>query len=371
MDSRTIGLAVGSAAPGGAERILLLLAEGLRDLGHQVVPIVPDHPGSWLAGELRSRDFEPEGVSPRGSFDLGALKRLARALRVRDVDLLHSHEFTMAVYGAAAARVVRVPHVLTFHSALYCADRLRRRVATRWSIRGSLAAAAVSDHTRQALETSLGLQVGSLETVHNGIRVEPPTEDVRAEFGISPEAVLILAVGNLYPVKGHPVLIEAVGELRRRRPEVDCHLAIAGKVSMAGDVRHEARHYLDQAEREGIADRLHLLGFRQDVPDLLLAADVFAMPSLSEGLPLALLEAMFAGRAIVASAVGGIPEAVEHEREALLVEPGSSSSLASALEALATDRPRRERLGRAAATRARREFSLDAMVARYLDLYDR
>jgi glycosyltransferase involved in cell wall biosynthesis len=114
---------------------------------------------------------------------------------------------------------------------------------------------------------------------------------------------------------------------------------------------------------------VHFLGYRADVADLLAASDVFALPSLSEGVPLALLEAMFAGKGIAASDVGGVPEVVTSEREALLVPAQNPDLLATALGRLLEDRTLRHRLGQAARQRAERAFTVDTMADAYVRLY--
>jgi glycosyltransferase involved in cell wall biosynthesis len=166
-------------------------------------------------------------------------------------------------------------------------------------------------------------------------------------------------------------LLRGLAELRASAPDLPWALAIAGKVTLSGNVETEAREFRDLAAANSFADRLHLLGFREDVPDLLAAADVYVMPSLSEGLPLALLEAMFAGKPIVASEVGGIPEVITSGQDGLLVPAGDAGAIAVALRDLLRDGGRREQLGRAARERAESAFGVGSMTERYEALYAR
>src|SRR5262245_37314508 len=106
-----------SDGPGGAEFVLLRLAEALRERGHHVVPVVPAERVGWLGAQLRARGFEPEEFRERPPPDFRLLLDLVRRLRRRGVELVHSHEFTMAVYGATACRILRRPHVITIHGA--------------------------------------------------------------------------------------------------------------------------------------------------------------------------------------------------------------------------------------------------------------
>jgi glycosyltransferase involved in cell wall biosynthesis len=125
-----------------------------------------------------------------------------------------------------------------------------------------------------------------------------------------------------------------------------------------------------QARAQGIGHRVHLIGLRPDVAAVLAAGDVFVLPSLSEGLPLALLEAMFAGRAIVASDVGEVGAALDHGRAGLLVPPGNAAALAAALDGILTHSDRARALGRQAQARAAAEYDASNMVRRYRSMYD-
>lgn len=357
MAPLSIALLIESDGPAGAETMMLHLAEALRDRGHAVCPVVPGNGCGWLASEFRRRGFAPELFVIERYLDWRCLWGLAKTLRRRRVEIVHSHDFMMAVYGAAAAAMLRRPHVITMHGSRYFAERWSRRVALRWAASRSSAAVAVSAELQAGLVTALRLPRATFRVVHNGIRPGVGSaEGVRRELGIGTEEPLIVAIGNLYPVKGHVVLLQALRALP------GCHVAIAGR----GEEEAALHAY---AVQHGLAPYVHLLGYRADVADLLAAADVFALPSLSEGVPLALLEAMFAGKGIAASGVGGVPEVVTAEREALLVPPQDPQALATALGRLLEDHTLRQRLGEAARRRAEWAFTVDTMVDGYLRLY--
>ncbi|HXD23562.1 MAG TPA: glycosyltransferase, partial [Gemmatimonadaceae bacterium] len=144
--------------------------------------------------------------------------------------------------------------------------------------------------------------------------------------------------------------------------------APAWRLAIAGRGEEETR-LREMAADAGIGSRVHLLGFRADAPDILAAGDLFVMPSLSEGLPLALVEAMATGLAIVATDVGGIPEVVARDREAVLVPAASPAALAAAMRSLLGDAARRAALGAAAQRRAYRDFSVATMASAYEALY--
>ena len=344
-----------SDGPGGAETMLMQLAEELRRRGHQVLCVGPDNGCGWLGRELRRRGFATDVFSLRKPIDRDCLRGMVEMLRRHGIEIVHSHEFTMAVYGAAATRQLGISHVITMHGSEKVLSRWQRRLALRVAFASSRAVVAVSRATHAHLVKTMHMTPASVLTIPNGITFTPGTRvKVRTEFGLSDENVLVLAVGNLVPRKGHIHLLRALAVQDTR----NWHVAIAGR----GDEEERLRTFAADA---GIAGRVHLLGHRGDVPDLLAAAHVYAMPSLWEGLPMALLEAMFAGKAIVASRASGIPEAIDEGKEGLLADPGDEVQLATALGRLLADPALRHRLGAAARSRAETEFSAAVMTDAY------
>lgn len=345
---------------GGAEIVVLQLCEELQSRGHTVHPVVPGGREGWLLTRFEERGIVWHPYDLRRPVDPGMPKRTARLLRDLHVDVVHSHEFTMAVYGAAAARRAGVPHVVTMHGNEKTTEKWQRRMALRWALGQSDHAIAVSRDTRRHLESTLRLAPGSVGVVLNGIPEQRGDRDrVRRELGVEAGELLVLAVGSLTPRKGHAVLIRALASVAE---------AFSWKLAIAG--RGPERDALEAAALSaGLTDRIHLLGPRNDVADLQAAADIFVMPSLWEGLPLALLEAMFAGNAIIASGISGIPEAIEDGVEGLLCEPGDVDGLAARLTLLMDDAQLRQRIGEAAQKRARTSFTIRAMADSYELLY--
>jgi glycosyltransferase involved in cell wall biosynthesis len=355
---------------GGAEMMIVRLGVALRERGYAVGGIGPDaecRPPGGSPGWL-SKSFEDAGLpwrtyNTRRGFDWRLPGRLGGLLSDLGATAVHSHEFGMAVYGTAAAKRLGIPHVITMHGNMTMTDRWTRRAALRWAFARSDATVAVSRHTREHLDHTLGLREGVLTVIPNGVPERRGDRTTgRRVAGAAESEILILGVGSLMPRKGFHLLIEALAALEREGLRQPWRFVVAG----AG----AERAALDAlAKDRNIEQRFALLGSRDDIPDLLAAADVYVMPSIWEGLPLALLEAMFAAKPILASEVGGIPEAIRHEEEGLLTAPGDVSALAAALRRLLTDAGLRERLGTNARERAQREFTLDAMTDAYERLY--
>jgi glycosyltransferase involved in cell wall biosynthesis len=358
-----IALLCESGEPGGAERMLLQLAEELRRRGHDVLPLGPVGADPWLHTEFRRSGFEPATFPVRGPADPVCFATIVRLLRGHRIDVVHSHAFFAAVYGGAAAWLLRKPHVITMHGSRYYLRRRRRRAALRWSARRSRAFVGVSSAMAAELAAALALPPAAVNVVYNGVPHQPGDRGrVRRELGLGPDELLVVAVGSLFPVKGHAVLMRALARLRDVADVPPWRAAIAGTGGEEAALRTLIGEHC-------LGDRVSLLGFRSDVPDVLAAADVYVMPSLYEGAPLALMEAMFAGKAIAASAVGGIPELVSHDREALLTPPGDSAELATSLRSLLCDPERRGRLACAAQRRAASRFTLERMTDEYERLY--
>ncbi|MFK7894510.1 MAG: glycosyltransferase [Myxococcota bacterium] len=357
MKSRVL-LAIESSGPGGAEQMVARLAAGLREVHFE--PIIATLREGWLTEKTRSAGLETWVIPQAEGASLGWVPRFARRIAEEKIDVVHTHEFAMNVYAGAAARLARRPAVATLHGKRWFTEKRVRVFAHHLLLKGGVRFAAVSRDLAEFAVSGLRVSPDRIAVVPNGVSFDAPSRDarerIRAEIGVAPERSLILAVGNLYPVKGHERLVRALSEL----PHAE--VAIAGR----GECETALRA---QAESLGLTDRLHLLGVRDDIPDLLAACDVFAHPSLSEGLPLAILEAMSAGRPIVASQVGGIPEAVEHARSGLLVSPSDDDALQDALQRLTTDASKAEAFGEAARARVEAEYSTRRMVERYAALY--
>jgi glycosyltransferase involved in cell wall biosynthesis len=361
-----VALALESSGPGGAEKMVADLAAALLQAGAAPV-IVTQRPG-WMTN-LASRSGIPFWLEPqRPGLDPGFVLRLARRLRSERIDVLHTHEFAMNVYGGVAALLARVSTVATIHGRHWVAEKPRRALAYRVLSRLGVPIVAVSDDLAGYLAPGLGIPRERLRVVHNGIPLAavPPREGeraaerakARAELGLPPDGPLLVAVGNLYPVKDHATLLRAAAPIGGVR------VAIAGRGGEEESLRRLAREL-------GCEARVHLLGLRDDVPRILAAADVFVQSSRSEGLPLAILEAMGAALPIVATRVGGVPEAVSDGECGRLVPPGDPAALEAALRGVLESPDRGASLARAARRRAEGEFSVARMAERYLALYTR
>ena len=351
-----------SDGPGGAERVVVDLAIGLQSSGSHSVVFLPAEGEGWLARQLAGSGVAIEYFRLDKPVSPACARSLAAAFRRHRVAIAHSHEFSMAVYGASASWLAGGQHVITMHGSRYYARRLQRRAALRAAIALSAGTVAVSRQLADQMSHDLLVPRSHIAMIPNGVR-HVPTDGtkIRAELGLGAGHRLLVAVGNLYPVKGHVHLIDALALLAGRHPTT--HLAICGR----GDLESAL---LARAREHGLAN-VHLLGLRADVTAVLAAADLFVLPSLSEGLPLALLEAMFAGCPIVASDVGEVAAALGHGEAGALVPPGNPAALAASLDDLLSHPARARVLGERARARAAARYDVSHMVRCYRSIYDR
>lgn len=346
-----------TAGPGGAETMLLELARAQQQHGAITTAFLPYSHEDWLPTQLLNAGIGVERFELRSPLSWDSIRSLVAAFQRLEVSLLHSHEFTMAVNGAVAARIAGVPNVITMHGGRYYAERGRRRLLLRAAIASSQATVAVSDALGDALSRDLRLARTRVITIHNGVRVQPSAAAaLRTELGLAEGSTIVLAVGNLYPVKGHAALVRALPAL-----PTAAHLVIAGRGG-------EEQALLASAAALGVSDRLHLLGHRDDIGAVLRAADLFVQPSLNEGLPLALLEAMFAAVPIVATDVGDVAQAIGTDG-GLLVPAGDDAALGAAITRLLEQPFLARALAASAQARAEREYGMPRAVERYADVY--
>jgi glycosyltransferase involved in cell wall biosynthesis len=275
--------------------------------------------------------------------------------------MVHSHLLDSNFYSAFACRAKGIPHVCTEHGDLLFARGTSARIKYASIALCSRMVICVSEAVRK--KATQVIPSRKLVTVPNGIRFfKPCLSSFRAEFGISPEEVLIGNVGNLYPVKGQKYLISAFAGLIMSHPE--SRLVLVGR-------GHEQVKLQKQIRELAIPEsKVIFTGFRDDIENILNSLDLYIQPSLSEGHPLAVLEAMSLGIPVIASAVGGLPELFGEERYGTLVAPGSSEALHSAL--LEYLNHPRFFLDKAVSARdhIHKSFSIKQMAGRYIGLYE-
>lgn len=351
----------------------------------RVLQLATRLPAQWdvrvavLAGSETEARFSREGLklhrvraARRNPQTMVELVRLFRALRP---DIVDCHNAQSQLWGLPAARIAGVPaRIATMHSVYEQSEGRGQvwRVAVYkglYRLIGGLATQVVSvSETVDQHLAGQGIKAGLRHVIHNGLALvasaatAPDDIDDGGGDAGEGEKFRIAIVGRLVAVKGHRILLDALAAARNRLPPFACH--VIGEGPERGDL--EAR-----AESLGLAGEVRFLGYRPDVIELVSRAGVLCMPSLSEGLPFAALEAALLGKPIIASAVGGLKSHFRDGETALLVEPGNSAALADALAWCADNPDAAAVIGLAGKSMVETDFSIDRMIAEICDLYQK
>lgn len=338
--------------PGGAERLLVAHAraagEGFAyEAAYQVAAKDQLVPELEEAGVVVHR----LGSGPRWPLEL------RRLVRERQIDVVHSHSPAMAVGARLALRALPIrprPRLVYTEHNRWDAYRLPTRAANAVTFVLEDHVLSVSEEARSSVWSPLRPRV---EALHHGIdrdglvRSARPRSEVRAELGIADDAPVAVQVANFRREKAHGVLLDAARIL------ADADHPVVFLLVGQGQLEAETRA---RAEALGLGGRVRFLGFRDDVASIVAASDLLVLSSDHEGLPVAVMEAFALGIPLVSTAVGGIPEAVEHDREGLLVAPQDPPALAAAVQAVCDDPTLRARLAAGALASGAR---FDASVA--------
>jgi L-malate glycosyltransferase len=354
---------------GGGERVLFDLVRELPHYGFRIAVITfrgkVDPAAFALCDNLR--------VLPLSScFSLSAL-RVAAALRTlirrERVDIVHTFFESADTYGALVARLSGVPCLVSSRRDMGILRSTKHHLAYRLLARTYDAVLAVSEQVRRwHLETDR-LREEQIRTIHNGLAIDRfrtaiDPNAARRALGLPVDKPLVTTVTNINMWKGVDVFLRAVALVHRTHP--DAVFAIAGDWTDAALVAE----LQDLAHSLGIAECTYFLGRVADVPSLLLASNVFALLSRTEGFPNVVLQAMAASLPVVATAVGGTPEAIDDGVTGFLVCNQDARAAATHITTLLCDEDLRQRIGAAGRRRVEQDFSLQEMVRKHVALYD-
>jgi len=356
----------------GAENVVVELASSLEAAGDTVTigVFTNRHASCQGSSELgeKARDRELKAVSFEcgGRIDLRTVAAIRRFAAENGVDIIHSHGYKSNIYAYMANRKLGKKLVTTCHNWINTSSKmsLYTRLDKFFLKRFDIVAAVSGDVKKQLLEAGVdpskalvisnGISVGKF-SVKNGWR-----EKTRAELGIPPEARVVGTVGRLSKEKGYNILLEAAKLICAAGK--DCYFLFVGD----GELKESLEALSGNL---GIRERVVFAGKRADIPEVLSAMDVFALSSLTEGQPVALLEAMAAGKPVVATSVGDVPKILEGGEAGLIVPPSDSGALAKALGSLLGDRAIAAALSRRGREAVEKNYSSAKMAAEYRACY--
>ncbi len=350
---------------GGAERVLFHLVRYMRERADVRVVSLFAAAKSEIEVKLGELGVPLIYLGKRLGADPRMVSRLWRVIRDTAPDVVHTHRGVLKYAVPAIISSRRAVFVHTMHNVAEREVDWSGRLAHRLLFGRRVAAVAIADEVARTCESVYRRRPAAV--IPNGIPVVEYGCDpagrarARAECGITRDVIACLCVARLSEQKNIGALMRAVALARRANPAIE--LLIVGDGPDRETLRNEAGAL-------SVSDNVRFLGERRDIPRLLSACDMFVLASRWEGSPLTVMEAMAAGRAVICSAVGGVPEIVEDGRSGLLVRSGDVGALAGAIIELAKDPDRRAALGRRAAEVAQERFDVTLMGQRYLMLYE-
>jgi L-malate glycosyltransferase len=361
----------------GAEVFAAQLSEGLAALGCEVVLAglyAPGEPPLAAAG-VELLDL---GGRPRRGFSPRLVRRLRRLVAARRPDLVQANGSDTLKYAVLALRGARPRPPLVYRSisiqSLWLRGALHRRW-NRWLLHEVDCVAAVSRGAADDLVATHGLAPGRVTVLPLGTPAGPAPNPAAARArlaaaaGLDPTGPLLVHVGSFTPEKDHALLLAAFREVRRRLPAA--RLVLLGDGPLRPEVERRAAAGWSAGDSGGAEPAVRFLGARPDAAELAGGADLLVLSSRIEGTPGVVLEAAARGVPAVATAVGGLPEVVEHGRTGLLTAPGDAAELAGALLELLAAPERRRAMGRSARERVLERHDLGLVTRSFLELYRR
>jgi len=369
-DRIKVAYLIETAGRAGAETALVNLVRHLDR--ERYLPVAATGGPGWLADELRALGADVHYIpSTEGTrFSTRTLAAILRLLRDQRPHVVHAFLFQMNLHGTIAARLLRIPVIAGVGSKHYQSAKWRRIMGWRLIARLSSVVTVNSCHLGDAFRRYARPPApDKVVVIPNGVDAQRfahprPRSAVRQELGIPDSAPVIGTVGRTDPVKGHRFLIEAMADIAHHFPH-------ARLVVVGAKVTPEFAALRRLAVIFGVDDKVVFTGAREDVPDLLAAMDLFVLPSLSEGMSNALLEAMAAGLPIVATTAGGNPEVIGEDGAGVLVKPGSPVELAQAICPLLHDPEAARAMGGRARRRVVARYGLAQVASAYCSIYDR
>jgi len=364
-NSLTVLFLISSEGFFGAENMLVSLATSLDKQGCRcIVGVFCDSrfQHTEVADRARAQGLRVEPVPCNSRCDWRAVIRIRSLLVEHQVDILHPHGYKADLYAYAAAWRHRVAIVATCHNWPNRLWSMRAyAVLDRWVMRSFDRIAVVSDLVADILQSS-GVNADKVQTIFNGVEVErfrSALSTLRPKV-VSDSEALVGFVGRFVPDKGGEILLRAAPEVLRAHPGT--------KFALVGDgpCRQE---WESLAVRLGIRDQVTFAGVRQDMPGVYASFDLLVLPSLCEAMPMCVLEAMAAGKPVIATRVGAVPKLVIPEHTGVLIQPGDIDNLSAAIIQMLEDPEQARRLGENGYNRAAEHFSADSMAMRYLELY--
>ncbi|MCH2159019.1 MAG: glycosyltransferase [Oleiphilaceae bacterium] len=356
----------------GAEQVILNLSRQMKnDTNYSAligcIVSSPDEQND-LFDEAKSRGLEAIKLTISNSGFLFQLPYVARQLKALSVSLIHSHGYKPTVFGWSLSKLLSLPMTATCHLWFKPESgplKMRLMIAIEKRLYPYFpVVVAVSDEIKAKL-IGFGVDAGKVRVIKNGVQIQSiekgVSSEIRKSSGLNGGEFLVTNVARLTEQKAQHILIDAIAMLRRKG--FDIAALIVGEGPLKQELDAQVRN-LD------IADHVKLLGFQKNIREILASSDVFALPSIDEGMPISLLEAISADVPVVATDVGDIGKLVRHGQSGLIVPVGDIDALASGIMELMEDKEKAREYSKSALAKLRAQYSCEAMASQYNEVYD-
>ncbi len=350
---------------GGVQQGVLNLFRGLDARRFRPIACAIENDGA-VGREIAAAGFDVIVLGRRKKgWGVRIVRDLVQLIRERKIIIVHASSYHPSLFARLAGRLAKAPVLISHEHVVFDHRRLNRCLLSHLMGRVTDAHIAVSGAVRDQVVSWYRLDPARVRVIHNGVDTERfaprvATTDAKRSLGFPPEAFTVMTTCRLDPEKGHRLLFQALAPVWKAR---GLHLVVVGTGRGEADVKMAC-------EAHGLTAGVTFTGLRRDIPDLLAAADVFVSPTLQEGFPNAVLEAMAMSRAVIATDVAGNREAASHEENALIIPPADTTAIREAILRLQDDDALRERLGTAARATVIDRFTANHFVGRVEDLYE-
>lgn len=351
---------------GGAENLLLQLVQRLDPSRYRSVVCCINNKGD-IGKQIETLGIPVHelGLLKKGGFDRTIIKKLCGILEKGNVDLIHTHLYHANLYGRLAARRTGIPAVASVHNT-YAKPRWHRHLLNRWLARGTAFVTVGSEQVLEDVRRLDKIPEHKLVLIPNAVDTGAVSslskEEARSRLGFQPEDFVIGTVGRLEEQKGHKFLVEAAEHLVKECPRLRVLIVGEGRLRPALE---------EQIQTLKLQNVVSLPGQRSDLPDIFAALDLFVMPSLWEGLALAMLSAMTAGLPVVATDVGGVQKALDGGQAGTIVPPGDTAALVEGIQKAISQPEASLVKSRAGKERVKKLYSIESLVRQVAGLYEK
>lgn len=354
---------IDTTGPGGAEKVLYDIIKNLDSSKFKSFLILPDK--GWLYSQLKDESATIDIIDGKGAYNIRYIIKLIRYVYRNKINVIQAHLLGVSLYCSFVSLFTGIPLISTIHGYV---DVPKRKSILKFRFISMFAKRIVfvSEHLRAYFLETTGINKRKTEIIYNGINrqmyLESPRDDLRTEFGLSNDDVLVGSVGNITPPKGYDILLTAASIVCKSNPHT--------RFLIAGEKRGLLYKDLEDLCRDlRLNDNVFFVGYRTRIASFLKGLDIFVLPSITEGFSLSTVEAMVVGLPVIVTKSGGPEEIIDDPNDGLIVDANDPNALAEKILLLLDNFVLKKRISSAARKSFQNKFTVEQMVNKYERLY--